>query len=76
MDSLAVKLQAARESLMFTIQTLAMKLNLSGYSVSKKAIEKYENGEIEPPVSYLKALVDILNINPYFLLSDCEAVTI
>lgn len=76
MYDIAKKLQEARESLMYTIQTLAMKLNLSGYSISKKAIEKYEAGEIEPPVSYIKALVDILNINPYFLLADAERVTI
>lgn len=74
MGKIAIKLKAARESLGFTEQTLSMELQLKGYSVTKEAIEMYENEEIEPPVSYLKALVDILDVSPYFLLSNDSQV--
>ena len=76
MNNLAEKLAAIREELMYTIQTFAMKLNLNGYRVSKHAVEMYESGKCEPPVSYLTALVHILNVNPYFLLSDKSDVFI
>lgn len=70
MGNLQIKLKAARESLGFTIKTLSLELNLKGYCTTSDLIEMYESGEIEPPVSYLKALVDILDVSPYFLLSD------
>ena len=72
MNNLPIRLRAIREQLNFTTQLFSMELNFKGYEITKDKIELYESGDVEPPISYLTALIEYFDVSPYFILGKGE----
>ena len=69
MSNLQYRIKKARTEHGLSVEEVSKKLAENGIKVSARTIYSYELNERQPSVMYLQALVDILEVNPDWLLS-------
>ncbi len=69
MSNLQYRIKKARTEHGLSVEEVSKKLAENGIKVSARTIYSYELNERQPSVLYLQALVDLLEVNPDWLLS-------